>query len=63
MVRSVEFRGNGDIVIGGEKQHDVISSGVVLLTKEQAEQAERHGWRIGAKFTEATVPPLYRVWR
>jgi hypothetical protein len=63
MKRSVEFRDNGDIVITGERSRDMIHEGVVLLTKEEAEQAVQWGWKIQGDALPDTQPLLYRVKR
>jgi hypothetical protein len=41
---------------------DVIRSGVVLLTQEQARVAELYGWRLDEQpFSKETTPWLYSV--
>lgn len=63
MKRIVEFTGHGDIVLRGAGGTDVVKSGVVMLTLQQAQEAERHGWKIEGKPDHATMPSLYRVKR
>jgi hypothetical protein len=63
MQRTVEFRDNGDIVITGETSRDMIHEGVVLLTKEEADEAVAWGWTIQGDALPDTQPPLYRVRR
>lgn len=63
MIRRVEFTGSGDIVLSGELGTDVVKSGVVMLTQQQADEAVRHGWSIIGEGDPATQPPLIRVKR
>lgn len=63
MIRRITFNEDGDIVIDTTMHHDVCKFGVVLLTEEQAQEAERHGWRrFGNPVTE-TRPHLIPVQR
>jgi hypothetical protein len=63
MIRKVSFLDDGRIVVAGEESTDIIYYGVVLLTRDQAEEAERYGWkRIGAHPSE-TEMGLERVQR
>ena len=63
MIRDISFNEAGDIIIETATHRDVCKSGVVLLTEEQAQEAERHGWeRFGNVVTE-TVPHLIAVRR
>ena len=63
MKRSIEFRDNGDIVLTGEASRDMIHEGVVMLTKEEAEEATHWGWKIEGGPYRSTSPPLYWVRR
>ena len=63
MIRSVSFNETGDITVSGQMGTDRVVRGVVLLTEEQAQEAERHGWqRFGKPMTE-TTPHLIAVRR
>jgi hypothetical protein len=46
MSRTVAFTENGSIVISGGEAVDVVMSGVVLLTPEEAAMAETFGWEV-----------------
>ena len=63
MKRTVEFRDNGDIVITSENARNMIHEGVVMLTKEEADEAVHWGWKIEGGPYHSTSPPLYRVRR
>lgn len=62
--RTVTFDGHtGDIVVVSPSVTDVITSGVVLLTPDQAEEAVAHGWEmIGGTRAEQEIG-LVRVRR
>jgi hypothetical protein len=62
MIRNVSFTGDGDIRVESESAIDVIRSGVVLLTLDQAITAKLHGWKLDEQpFSKETTPWLYSV--
>jgi hypothetical protein len=67
MIRHISFTQDGDICVehkvGENNHHEFITRGIVLLTKEQADEAvAHHGWQLWSHIPEtATDPPLYRV--
>jgi hypothetical protein len=63
MERTIEFRDNGDIIIKTDRGNELTHEGVVMLTKEEADEAVHWGWKIEGGPYHATSPPLYRVRR
>ncbi len=63
MKRIVEFRDNGDIVLRIGRERNMIHEGVVMLTKEEADEAKNWGWKIDGGPYHSTSPPPYRVRR
>jgi hypothetical protein len=67
MNRVVSFTNDGDIRVESESAIEVIQSGVVLLTLEQALMGKRHGWKLDGRrqqpFSKETTPWLYSVRR
>lgn len=63
MIRKISFTDTGAIRVESEISTEIISSGVVLLTWEQAEVAMMNGWKLvtGVPYTNETEPPLYAV--
>ncbi len=67
MIRKISFDDAGNIVVRTETHTEVISNGVVLLTRDQVTQAKAHRWEPfgdpDKPFTQDTDPPLYAVHR
>lgn len=65
MNRVVSFTDDGDIRVESETAIEVLCSGVVLLTLEQAWIAVMvHGWKLDKEpFSKETEPWLYSVRR
>lgn len=63
MIRKISFTDEGNIRVETDTETTIISHGVVLLTKEQAQEAKQHGWQDWVTPPSATVPPLYAVRR
>jgi hypothetical protein len=64
MIRKISFTKNGSICVEtSETYTEVISLGVVLLTAEQAKEAEQYGWKPygNGPYSTETDPPLYAV--
>lgn len=63
MIRNVSFTPEGSIRIEGKFGTDIVSRGVVYLTREQADEALAYGWTLWGWATSETDPPLYPMRR
>lgn len=64
MNRKISFTSTGAILVETEIATEVIQSGLVLLTLEQAREAIHHGWKLDNSlkpFSKETTPWLYAV--